>query len=170
MREGRAEGRLAALCSILRRLTRWRCGAAAEPPATLIPHLGEQELTSLVDRLIGAADGAEVLAGMRADPRNAMPAPARPPREIDGVEEPGQRTSMIAVLDSVLLKFFTTGCRQGELDALRGLLYRNLHRRFGPTPEHLLAPIRHGGMDDLRKWIDRLLDADSDEQVIAIEV
>ena len=46
-------------------------------------------------------------------------------------------------------------------DGQRDLLIRQLHRRFGALPDAVIAQIQAGTADDLGRWAEDLLDADS---------
>ena len=53
------------------------------------------------------------------------------------------------------------GRKEGRNEALRGLLVKQLTRRFGALPEAALSHIQAAGPDLLEHWGERLLSASS---------
>ena len=57
------------------------------------------------------------------------------------------------------------GVAQGKTQGEQTLLLRQLHRRFGELPEATRQRLEQASTDELETWADRVLDADSLEQV-----
>lgn len=53
------------------------------------------------------------------------------------------------------------GLEQGRLHGQRALLVRQLHKRFGALPDEISARIQAASAEDLERWAEDLLDADS---------
>jgi hypothetical protein len=56
---------------------------------------------------------------------------------------------------------------EGQKDGLRGLLLKQLARRFGPLPGTVMSRIQAAGSDLLEYWGERLLSAGSLDEVLA---
>jgi hypothetical protein len=59
------------------------------------------------------------------------------------------------------------GQEQGRLEGERTLLLKQLTRRFGPLPDHVLARVQQAGTAALERWAERILSAPSLEDVLA---
>ena len=57
------------------------------------------------------------------------------------------------------------GQKEGRMEGESALLLRQLTRRFGPPPETIRARLAKASTDELETWADRVLDAESLEQV-----
>lgn len=55
-------------------------------------------------------------------------------------------------------KYFDQGLQAGALTERRLMLRRLLERRFGPVPADVLARVEAAEVDQLARWLDRLLD------------
>ena len=108
-------------------------------------------------------DFIDVYAGIREDEREAIF------REITEQED----TVMLAqyIRDKGFqegeLKGWKDGELEGELKGGRVLLERLLTRRFGPLPDWGRNQLVGATMDQLNRWADRTLEADSIQAVLA---
>jgi hypothetical protein len=59
------------------------------------------------------------------------------------------------------------GRKEGRSEGLRGLLIRQLTRRFGSLPEAAMRRIQAAGPEQLESWGERLLSASSLDDVFA---
>ena len=55
--------------------------------------------------------------------------------------------------------------RQGRLEGMTRALQRQLTRRFGPLPTEVIARFATATVEDIENWADRLLDAQSLDEV-----
>ena len=55
--------------------------------------------------------------------------------------------------------------RQGHLEGMTLALQRQLTRRFGPLPTEVIARFAAATVEDMENWADRLLDAQSLDEV-----
>ena len=108
-------------------------------------------------------DFIDVYAGIREDEREAIF------REITEQED----TIMLAqyIKDKGFqegkLEGKLEGWKDGELDGGRVLLERLLTRRFGPLPDWGRDQLVGATLDQLNRWADRTLEADSIQAVLA---
>lgn len=58
------------------------------------------------------------------------------------------------------------GLEQGREEATRALLVRLMTQRFGPLPRKVSARIRRAGEASLMRWADRVLTAESIDDVL----
>ena len=100
-------------------------------------------------------DFIDVYAGIREDEREAIF------REITEQED----TIMLA--QYIKDKGFQEGELKGELKGGRVLLERLLTRRFGPLPDWGRDQLVGATLDQLNRWADRTLEADSIRAVLA---
>ena len=59
------------------------------------------------------------------------------------------------------------GLEQGIEQGERSLLYRQLTRRFGPLDQITETRLQQATSDDLERWADNILDADTLDEVFA---
>jgi len=64
-------------------------------------------------------------------------------------------------------RLFSQGLSQGLSQGQRLVLLRQLQRRFGPLPTAVLTRIESAGTADLERWLDRVLDAATLDDVLA---
>ncbi len=64
-------------------------------------------------------------------------------------------------------QIYAEGLKEGRNEALRGLLVKQLTRRFGSLPEAAMGRIQAAGPDLLEHWGERLLSASSLDDVFA---
>ncbi len=64
-------------------------------------------------------------------------------------------------------RIFDEGHKQGYDEGQRGLLLRQLTRRFGPLPTSVGRRVSNASADELMQWSDRVLDAESLDDVFA---
>jgi hypothetical protein len=104
-------------------------------------------------------DFIDVYAGIREDEREAIF------REITEQED----TVMLAqyIKDKGFQEGKLEGWKDGELDGGRILLERLLTRRFGPLPDWGRDQLVGATLDQLNRWADRTLEADSIQAVLA---
>ena len=104
-------------------------------------------------------DFIDVYAGIREDEREAIF------REITEQED----TIMLAqyIKDKGFQEGKLEGWKDGELDGGRVLLERLLTRRFGSLPDWVRDQLVGATLDQLDRWADRTLEADSIQAVLA---
>jgi hypothetical protein len=104
-------------------------------------------------------DFIDVYAGIREDEREAIF------REITEQED----TVMLAqyIRDKGFQEGELKGWKDGELEGGRVLLERLLTRRFGPLPDWGRNQLVGATLDQLNRWADRTLEADSIQAVLA---
>lgn len=69
--------------------------------------------------------------------------------------------------DEWIAKGLAKGLEKGRVEALAGTLVRFLKRRFGDVPVHLADWVTGASEGTLQSWLDRVLDAESVEDVFA---
>jgi hypothetical protein len=70
--------------------------------------------------------------------------------------------------DEILGKpHYERGRDEGVAQGQRTTLIRQLTRRFGPLPQSVEARVAGAGAEDLERWLDRILDAASLDEVFA---
>jgi hypothetical protein len=56
---------------------------------------------------------------------------------------------------------------KGRIEKIRDILLRQMTRRFATVPESVAQRIRTAALDDLDRWLDRVLDARSLDELLA---
>ncbi len=59
------------------------------------------------------------------------------------------------------------GIEKGIEEGERGVLIRQLTRRFGPLDDSTLARLQHANAADLERWVDNIMDAETLDEVFA---
>ena len=59
------------------------------------------------------------------------------------------------------------GIEQGVVKGARRVLLRQLHRRFGELDDTLVARVETASEDQIERWAERVLDAETLEDVLA---
>ncbi|WP_206668635.1 DUF4351 domain-containing protein [Pseudomonas saliphila] len=62
-------------------------------------------------------------------------------------------------------RLLNEGIEKGRQEGEASMLIRQLTRRFGPLDEAVLQRLQHAGSDDLERWADNILDAQTLDEV-----
>jgi predicted transposase YdaD len=88
---------------------------------------------------------------------------------IAAVAGPEHEDAMLSAYDQIIEKGIEKGIERGIEKGQRATLLRQLGRRFGALPEPIAARVAAASVADLERWLDRVIDAASLDDVFASE-
>jgi hypothetical protein len=142
---GLAIGEVRGQRKVVLRLLARRLGTLPESVKTRIDGAGSEELERWADRILDAASLDHVFAGWAS------------------VVGPELQRTMLTFDELLGKEAHARGVSQGE----RKVLLRQLALRFGTLPESVKARVDGADSEDLERWVERILDAASLDDVFA---
>jgi hypothetical protein len=113
-----------------------------------------------MQRACATPAGRERLVALHSYALRVTDLPADRMREVlEKILPPGEAMKIVTTAEKLEAK--------GRIEKIRDILLRQMTRRFATVPESVAQRIRTAALDDLDRWLDRVLDARSLDELLA---